>query len=104
VITIKRLTLEDALVLLQAAERKAHEIGVAETICVCRPRGSQTSGAITPLMPEKPAGETPMIVCGSPSSSRRCPTTSRAPPKRRCQRPSLSTTTGAAPGRSSSAV
>jgi uncharacterized protein GlcG (DUF336 family) len=35
VITIKRLTLEDALVLLTAAERKAREIGVAETICVC---------------------------------------------------------------------
>jgi uncharacterized protein GlcG (DUF336 family) len=35
VITVKRLTLEDALVLLQAAEQKAHEIGVAETICVC---------------------------------------------------------------------
>jgi uncharacterized protein GlcG (DUF336 family) len=34
VITVKRLTLEDALVLLQAAEQKAREIGVAETICV----------------------------------------------------------------------
>jgi len=35
VITVKRLTLEDALVLLAAAESKAREIGVTETICVC---------------------------------------------------------------------
>jgi uncharacterized protein GlcG (DUF336 family) len=35
VITVKRLTLEDALLLLAAAEGKAREIGVAETICVC---------------------------------------------------------------------
>jgi len=35
VITVKRLTLEDALVLLSAAEAKAREIGVLETICVC---------------------------------------------------------------------
>ena len=34
-ITVKRLTLEDALVLLAAAEKKAREIGVTETICVC---------------------------------------------------------------------
>ena len=34
-ITVKRLTLEDALVLLAAAEAKAREIGVPETICVC---------------------------------------------------------------------
>ena len=34
-ITVKRLTLEDALVLLAAAEAKAREIGVTETICVC---------------------------------------------------------------------
>ncbi len=34
-ITVKRLTLEDALVLLAAAEGKAREIGVTETICVC---------------------------------------------------------------------
>jgi uncharacterized protein GlcG (DUF336 family) len=35
VITVKRLTLEDALVLLAAAEAKAREIAVTETICVC---------------------------------------------------------------------
>ena len=34
-ITVKRLTLEDGLVLLAAAEAKAREVGVAETICVC---------------------------------------------------------------------
>ena len=34
-ITVKRLTLEDAKVLLDAAEAKAHEINVPETICVC---------------------------------------------------------------------
>lgn len=34
-ITVKRLTLEDAKLMLEAAERKAREIGVAETICVC---------------------------------------------------------------------
>ena len=34
-ITVKRLTLEDARVILEAAETKAKEIGVAETICVC---------------------------------------------------------------------
>lgn len=34
-ITVKRLTLEDAKLILQAAEAKAAEIGVAETICVC---------------------------------------------------------------------
>ena len=34
-ITVKRLTLEDARIMLEAAEAKAKEIGVAETICVC---------------------------------------------------------------------
>ncbi len=34
-ITVKRLTLEDAVVLLAAAEAKAREIAVTETICVC---------------------------------------------------------------------
>ena len=34
-ITIKRLTLEDAKLILAAAEAKAAEIRVAETICVC---------------------------------------------------------------------
>ena len=34
-ITVKRLTLEDAKVLLAAAEAKAREINVTETICVC---------------------------------------------------------------------
>jgi uncharacterized protein GlcG (DUF336 family) len=35
VITVKRLTLEDAKVILDAAEARARELGVAETICVC---------------------------------------------------------------------
>jgi uncharacterized protein GlcG (DUF336 family) len=35
VITVKRLQLADALVLIEAAERRARELGVAETICVC---------------------------------------------------------------------
>jgi uncharacterized protein GlcG (DUF336 family) len=34
-ITVKRLTLEDARIVLEAAEAKAKAIGVAETICVC---------------------------------------------------------------------
>jgi uncharacterized protein GlcG (DUF336 family) len=34
-ITVKRLTLEDAKLILEAAERRAAEIGVTETICVC---------------------------------------------------------------------
>jgi uncharacterized protein GlcG (DUF336 family) len=34
-ITVKRLTLEDAKVILDAAEVRALELGVAETICVC---------------------------------------------------------------------
>ena len=34
-ITVKRLTLEDAQIILAAAEAKARAIGVAETICVC---------------------------------------------------------------------
>jgi uncharacterized protein GlcG (DUF336 family) len=34
-ITVKRLTLEDAQIILAAAEAKASAIGVAETICVC---------------------------------------------------------------------
>ena len=38
-ITVKRLTLEDARVILEAAEAKAREIGVAETICVCNDGG-----------------------------------------------------------------
>src|SRR5499426_4149093 len=35
VITVKRLTLEDARIILDAAEARAKEIGVLETICVC---------------------------------------------------------------------
>ena len=34
-ITVKRLTLEDARIMLEAAEAKAKEIGALETICVC---------------------------------------------------------------------
>jgi uncharacterized protein GlcG (DUF336 family) len=34
-ITVKRLTLEDARIILEAAEARAKAIGVAETICVC---------------------------------------------------------------------
>jgi uncharacterized protein GlcG (DUF336 family) len=34
-ITVKRLTLEDARIVLEAAEAEAKAIGVAETICVC---------------------------------------------------------------------
>lgn len=34
-ITIPRLTLEEALLMIRAAEAKAKELGVAETICVC---------------------------------------------------------------------
>lgn len=34
-ITVQRLTLEDARLILDAAEDKAREIGVTETICVC---------------------------------------------------------------------
>ena len=76
----------------------------AETICVCRPRGSQISGATSPLMPEKPAGETPMIVCGLPLTRSVLPTKSGLPPIR-CQRLWLAMTTGMlAFGRASSGV
>ena len=34
-ITVKRLTLEDARLILDAAEARAKAIGVAETMCVC---------------------------------------------------------------------
>ncbi len=34
-ITVKRLTLEDAKLILEACEKKARDLGVAETICVC---------------------------------------------------------------------
>lgn len=34
-ITIPRLQLQDALAMIEAAENKAAEIGVAETICIC---------------------------------------------------------------------
>jgi uncharacterized protein GlcG (DUF336 family) len=34
-ITVKRLTLEDARIILEAAEAMAKAIGVPETICVC---------------------------------------------------------------------
>lgn len=34
-IQIPRLQLEDALLMISAAEKKALEIGVAETICIC---------------------------------------------------------------------
>ena len=34
-ITVKRLTLEDAKLILEAAEARSRELGVAETICVC---------------------------------------------------------------------
>ena len=39
-ITIPRLTLEDALEIIRAAEQKAVEIGVAETLCVCDEGGN----------------------------------------------------------------
>lgn len=39
-ITIPRLTLEDALAVIAAAEQKAEEIGVAETLCVCDEGGN----------------------------------------------------------------
>lgn len=39
-ITISRLVLEDALVMIRAAEEKAGELGVAETICVCDEGGN----------------------------------------------------------------
>ena len=34
-ISVRRLTLEDARIILAGAEAKAKELGVAETICVC---------------------------------------------------------------------
>ena len=34
-ITVKRLTLEDAKIILDAAEARSRALGVAETICVC---------------------------------------------------------------------
>lgn len=39
-ITIPRMTLEDALEVIRAAETKAAEIGVAETLCVCDEGGN----------------------------------------------------------------
>lgn len=39
-IIIPRLTLEDALTIIEAAEGKARELGVAETICVCDEGGN----------------------------------------------------------------
>lgn len=39
-ITIPRLVLDDALLMIRAAEEKAREIGVAETICVCDEGGN----------------------------------------------------------------
>lgn len=39
-ITIPRLVLEDALVMIRAAEEKAREVGAAETICVCDEGGN----------------------------------------------------------------
>jgi uncharacterized protein GlcG (DUF336 family) len=53
VITVKRLTLEDAKIVLQGAEDRAREMGVAETICVCDDGGHplalhrMTGGRIT---------------------------------------------------------
>jgi uncharacterized protein GlcG (DUF336 family) len=35
VITVRRLTLEDAKLMLRAAEERAAEVGVAQTICIC---------------------------------------------------------------------
>jgi len=35
VITVKRLQLADARLMVEAAERRAADLGVAETICVC---------------------------------------------------------------------
>jgi uncharacterized protein GlcG (DUF336 family) len=35
VLTVQRLTLEEALVMLQAAEAEAERIGVKQTICIC---------------------------------------------------------------------
>ncbi|HEX5533542.1 MAG TPA: heme-binding protein [Actinomycetales bacterium] len=34
-LTVQRLTLEEALVMLQAAEAEAQRIGVKQTICIC---------------------------------------------------------------------
>ena len=53
---------------------------------MCSPSGSHTSGAINPLIPEKPAGAMPMTVCGLPLSRSVDPTKS-GPPPMRCQRP-----------------
>ncbi len=39
-ITIPRLALEDALLMIAAAEAKARELNVAETICVCDEGGN----------------------------------------------------------------
>lgn len=39
-ITIPRITLEDALAVIRAAEGKAKTIGVAETLCVCDDGGN----------------------------------------------------------------
>ncbi|MDA8205463.1 MAG: heme-binding protein [Thermaerobacter sp.] len=39
-IVIPRLTLEDALAIMEAAEAKARELGVPETICICDEGGN----------------------------------------------------------------
>lgn len=39
-ITIPRITLEDALDIIRAAEDRARQIGVAETLCVCDEGGN----------------------------------------------------------------
>jgi uncharacterized protein GlcG (DUF336 family) len=83
VITVKRLTLEDALVLLGAAEKKALEIAVTETICVCDDGGHplalhrMTGACITGVEIATAKASPPPVIAGPPTSS----TSRRAAPR-----------------------
>ena len=67
-----------------------------------RPIGCQSSASGREKL--KPGGITPTTSTLAPSMSTTLPTTSGSAPKRLLHSPSASTATGAAPGRSSSAV
>ena len=81
---------------------RSSQVGVSAAFIVS---GTKTSTTAPTSMPWKSRAATPMTSIGRPLMVIDWPTTAGSPPKRRFQKPWLSTTTGAPPAvRSSSGV